>query len=129
VRIIAHNLVQAGRYRAGQLFASRCALCIQCAHIRTCAPNVEQIPLYTVNLAIAFDNLVRPYAPFLYAMVDCVAMDAEEFSGLPDRDVFLALLCALCTVLSHDPMLDPSETSRKPSEAILEALAAFRAAF
>jgi hypothetical protein len=123
VRIIAHNLVQAGRYHAGQLFAGRCALCVQCAHICTCAPNIERIPLYTVNFAIAFDNLVRPYAPILYAIVDSVAVDAEEFSGLPDRDVFLVLLCALCAVLSHNPMLDPSETPRKPSDVIRAALA------
>jgi hypothetical protein len=49
-------------------------------------------------------------------------VDAEEFSGLPDRHVFLALLCVLCAVLSHGPMLDPSEPPRKPSEAILVAL-------
>jgi hypothetical protein len=40
---------------------------------------------------------------------------AEEFSCLPDRDVSLALLCALCASLSHGPMLAPSEASRKPS--------------
>jgi hypothetical protein len=49
-------------------------------------------------------------------------VDAEEFSGLPDRDVFLALLCALCAVFSHGPMLDPSEPPRKPLEAILACL-------
>jgi hypothetical protein len=41
VRIIAHNLVQASRYHAGQLFAGCCALCVQWAHICTCAPNIE----------------------------------------------------------------------------------------
>jgi hypothetical protein len=53
-------------------------------------------------------------------------VDAEEFSGLPDRDVFLALLCALCAVLSHGPMLDPSEPPRKPSEGNLAALVQMR---
>jgi hypothetical protein len=54
-------------------------------------------------------------------MVDGIAVDAEEFRGLAYRDVFLALLCALCTVFSHAPMLDPSEFPRKPSEASLAA--------
>jgi hypothetical protein len=55
-------------------------------------------------------------------MVDGVAVHTEEFSGLPDRNVLLARLCALCAVLSHDPMLDPSETTRKPSDGILARL-------
>jgi hypothetical protein len=77
VRIIAHNLVQASRYHAGQLFAGCWALCVQCAHICTCAPNIERIPLYAVNLVISFNHFVRFYAPILYAVMDGVTVDAE----------------------------------------------------
>src|SRR5215217_2661730 len=101
VRIIAHNLVQAGRYHTSELLTGRCALCVQCMHIYTCAPSTKGIPLYTVNLAVSFKDLVRLYTPSLYAVVDGIAMDTEEFCGLSDRNVFLALLCALCAVLSH----------------------------
>ena len=45
-----------------------------------------------------------------------------RFCGLSDRNVFLAQLCALCAVLSHGPMLDRSETPRKPSDGILALL-------
>jgi hypothetical protein len=54
-----------------------------------------------------------------------VPMDSKEFGGLSDRHVLLrslALLCALCAVLSHSPMLYPSEATRKPLEANLAAL-------
>ena len=76
-----------------------------CAHLHLC-PNIQGIPLHTVNLAVGFYNFVRPYAPILYAMVDGIAVDAEKLCSLPDRDIFLARLCALCAVLSHGPMLD-----------------------
>jgi hypothetical protein len=125
VRIIAHNLVQAGRYHTGELLTGRCALYVQCMHMCTCAPNTERIPLYTVNLTPAFNKLMRCYAPSLDPMVYGVPMDSKEFGGLSDRHILLrslALLCALCAVLSHAPMLYPSEAPRKPSEAILAPL-------
>ena len=91
-------------------------------HMCICALNAERIPLYTVNLPFSFNNLVRFYAPCLYAVMDGVPMDAEEFGGFSDRKIVLALLCALCAVLSHDTMLDPSETPRKALEAIVVAV-------
>src|SRR5215218_5415716 len=36
VRVIAHNLVQAGRYHTSELLTGRYALCVQCMHIYTC---------------------------------------------------------------------------------------------
>src|SRR4051812_7308502 len=54
--------------------------------------------------------------------MDGVTVDAEQFGGLSDRQIVLAVLCALCAVLSHGPMLDPSEATRKPSEANLARL-------
>src|SRR5215211_2001600 len=122
VRIIAHNLVQASRYHAGELFAGCCALCVQCAHICTCAPNTERIPLYTVNLTFSFNNLVRCYTPNLDPVVYGVPVDSKEFGSLSDRQIVLALLCALCAILSHGPMLDPSQPPRKPLEGNLVAL-------
>src|SRR5215217_5700845 len=104
VRINAHNLVQAGRYHTRELLTGRCALCVQCMHMCTCAPNTERIPLYTVNLTFAFNNLMRRYAPNLDPVVYGVSMDSKEFGGLSDRHVLLrrlVLLCALCAVLSH----------------------------
>ena len=126
LRVIAHNLVQAHGYHVRQLLTSRCALGVQCMHICTCAPNAERIPLYTVNLAFTFNNLVRGYAPNLYPVVDGVAVDAEELGGLTDGHVpllLLALLCALCAVLCHAGIVDPSETSRRPSGGFLARLA------
>ncbi len=73
-------------------------------HICPCTPNTEGFQVYTVNLAFTFNNLVRDYAPNLNSVVDCIAVNPEEFRGLPDRNVllfWLALLCALCTALSH----------------------------
>ena len=75
-------------------------------HICTCAPSTEGIPLYTVNLAVSFKDFVRLYAPSLYTIVDGIAVDPEEFCGLSDRNVFLALLCTFCAILSHGPILD-----------------------
>jgi hypothetical protein len=49
-------------------------------------------------------------------------VDAEQFGGLSDRQIVLAVLCALCAVLSHGPMLDPSEATRKPSDCDLVAV-------
>ena len=78
-------------------------------HMCTCAPNTEGIPLYTVNFAFSFNNLVRCYAPSLNPVVHGVPVDSEQFGGLSDRNVLLrrvVLLCALCAVLSHEGMLD-----------------------
>jgi hypothetical protein len=75
-------------------------------HMCACAPNTERIPLYTVNLTSAFNNLVRCYAPSLDPVVYGVPVDSKEFCGLSDRHVLfqrLVLLCALCAVLSHTP--------------------------
>src|SRR5215204_234193 len=33
--------------------------------------------------------------------MDGVSVNAEQFGGLSDRQIVLALLCALCAVLSH----------------------------
>ena len=73
-------------------------------HIRPCAPNTQGIQLYAVYLALAFNNLVRRYAPSLYPVVHGIAVNSEELGGLSDRHVPLLRLdrlCALCAVLSH----------------------------
>jgi hypothetical protein len=107
--VITHNHVQPGGDHPGKLLGGRCALCVQCMHMRTCAPNIQGIPLYTVNLTFTFNNLVRCYAPNLNPVMYGITMNPEEFGGLPNRNVVLlglALLCALCTVLSHPGILD-----------------------
>ena len=95
-------------------------------HICTCAPNTQRIPLYTVNLAFTFNDLVRNYAPSLYPVVYGVAVNPEELGGLSDCHILpleLALLCALCAALVHASILDPCQAPRRPGETILDALA------
>ncbi len=95
-------------------------------HICTCAPNTQRIPLYTVNLAFTFNDLVRDYAPSLYPVVYGVAVNPEELGGLSDCHILpleLALLCALCAALVHASILDPCQAPRRPGETILDALA------
>jgi hypothetical protein len=49
-------------------------------------------------------------------MVDGVAVNAEQFGGLSDRYVLLALLCALCALLCHEGNTRPF---REPAQAVL----------
>jgi hypothetical protein len=52
-------------------------------------------------------------------------VDSKEFGGLSDRHVLLrslVLLCALCVVLSHGPILYPSAAPRKALDVIFAAL-------
>jgi len=94
-------------------------------HICTCAPNTQRIPLYTVNLAFTFNDLVRDYAPSLYPVVYGVAVNPEELGGLSDCHILpleLALLCALCAALVHAGILDPYRAPRRPGGGNLAAV-------
>ncbi len=96
-------------------------------HICTCAPNTQRIPLYTVNLAFTFNDLVRDYAPSLYPVVYGVAVNPEELGGLSDCHILpleLALLCALCAALVHASILDPCQAPRRPGDSNLAPLRA-----
>jgi hypothetical protein len=45
--------------------------------------------------------------------MDGVTVNAEQFGGLSDRQIVLALLCALCAVLSHTGDTRPSGPGAK----------------
>jgi hypothetical protein len=80
-----------------------------------------------VNLAARARRILdRVELAALYTGPNGLSGDAEDLRGLryTDTTPVLAAL-GLCSVLSHGPMLYPSEVSRNPLEAILVALTLF----
>jgi hypothetical protein len=64
-----------------------------------------------------------------YALSYGVLADIQRVSSLRDRQPVQVEAWTVCAALSHTFMLNPSESTRKPSDAILASVKAFQPDF